>query len=103
MQPQQPWQLQQPPQQVMVNIQAERNYTPAAWLSAGLSVIAFIPGLVAATIYLVEATGVKRRTGVSPQGLGCLWAVFIWCMIPVALICMWLVSTFIISFLNAYH
>ncbi len=67
--------IQQPPQQ-------ERNYTSAAWLSAVLTFLFVIPGLIAVIINLVEANGWKKRTGITPQGYGCLWAVLAWTALP---------------------
>ena len=63
-------------------MQQERNYTAAAWLSAGLTFLFVVPGLIATIINLIEANGVRKRTGITPQGYGCLWAVLIWCAIP---------------------
>lgn len=62
--------------------QQERNYTAAAWLSAALTFLFVIPGLIAVLINLVEAHGWKKRTGTSPQGYGCLWAVLAWTLAP---------------------
>ena len=96
--PQQPGQFYQPPQYgppyqqppqwspQPIQMQQERNYTPAAWLSAVLSVFLLVPGLIATLIYLVEANNVKKRTGITPQGYGCLWAVLIWCALPLVFI-----------------
>ena len=86
----QPWQQppntnyppQQPPYQPLIQVQQERNYTPAAWLSAGLAFLFIVPGLIATIIYLTEAYNVKKRTGITPQGYGCLWAVLVWCVVP---------------------
>lgn len=60
-----------------------RNYTSAAWLSAFLTMLFWVPGCVAVAVNLVEAYKVKKRTGVSPQGYGCLWAVAIYCTLPI--------------------
>jgi hypothetical protein len=78
--PQQPpqWQQQQLQQQADLN----RSYVAAAWLSAALAFLFVVPGLIAVIINLTEAAGVKKRTGVTPQGYGCLWAVLIWCLLP---------------------
>lgn len=78
-QPPYPYQQQQP----VIQFEQIRDYTAAAWLSAALSVFFFIPGLIAAIINLLEADNVRKRTGVAPQGYGCLWAVFLWCSLPI--------------------
>jgi len=74
--------------------QQERNYTPAAWLCALLSFFLVIPGLIATIIYLFEADSNRRRTGVTPQGYGCLWAVFVWCVLPLVgvVVLMWVIA-----------
>jgi hypothetical protein len=82
-----PPQYQQPPwpppfQHQVLQAELQRNYTPAAWLCAALSFLFVIPGLIGTIIYLFEAQGIKKRTGVTPQGYGCLWAILIWCLLP---------------------
>jgi hypothetical protein len=79
-----PPQYQQPMpyQHQVLQAELQRNYTPAAWLSAALSFLFVIPGLIATIIYLIEAQGIKKRTGITPQGYGCLWAILIWCLLP---------------------
>ena len=66
----------------MIQPQHERNYTAAAWLSAALTFLFVIPGLIAVVINLMEAIRWKERTGITPQGYGCLWAVLFWTLIP---------------------
>lgn len=78
-------------QQQQYEADLRRNYTAAAWLSALLSVLFFIPGLIATIINLVEANNIKKRTGVTPQGYGCLLAVLLWCTIPPALILLFVI------------
>src|SRR5260370_6119866 len=63
--------------------QHQRNYTAAAWLSAALTFLFVIPGLIAVVINLMEASDWKKRTGISPQGYGCLWAVLLWTIAPI--------------------
>src|SRR2546421_9040758 len=87
------WQPQQPPQwqeyqqwqqwqQQRLQADLNRSYTAAAWLSAALVFVFVVPGLIATIINLREANAVKERTGVAPQGYGCLWAVLVWCLAP---------------------
>lgn len=66
----QPYQPQYQPVYHGVNV---KDFTRSAWIAAWVG----FPGLVMAIIYLREASGIKKSTGVVPQGYGCLWTVFI--------------------------
>lgn len=83
---QQPYQPQYQPVYHKVNV---KDFTRSAWIAAGLGGLCAFPGLVMAIIYLREALGIKKSTGVVPQGYGCLWAVFLVCailMLPILLV-----------------
>ncbi len=75
---QQPYQPQYQPVYRGVNV---KDFTRSAWIAAGLGFLFAFPGLVMAIIYLREASGIKKSTGVVPQGYGCLWAVLLVCAI----------------------
>jgi hypothetical protein len=63
-----------------------RDYTTAALLCALLSLLAWVPGLIALFFILPEAWTVKQRIGTAPPGYSCLMAVLVWCLFPFIII-----------------
>ena len=55
---------------------AGKSFTGPAIITLVLYFIFWIPGLIANVLYYKEAKEVQRVTGHSPQGMGCLSAMF---------------------------
>lgn len=81
-------------------VDLSRNYTAAAWLCALLTALLWLPGCIAVAINQAEATGVKKRTGVTPQGYGCLIAVAVWCVLPIVALVIFFVLTVAIGVMS---
>jgi hypothetical protein len=56
---------------------AMRSYTTPAIVTLALYCLFWIPGLIANIVYLVAANDDRRKSGVAPQGRGCLIALLL--------------------------
>lgn len=74
-----PPQYQQPvhPLDYMRQGAAMRAYTTPALITLALYFFFWFPGLIANVIYLFAATDDKRKSGLEPQGRGCLVALMV--------------------------
>jgi hypothetical protein len=56
---------------------AQKTYGTKAFFVWFLYWLGWLPGVVMNLVYLSEANGIKRQTGVSPSGHGCLVVLFL--------------------------
>jgi hypothetical protein len=73
----------------------DRSFTGSAVLVFVLYWLLWLPGLVTNIMYLNEARRVKRITGRSPSGMGCLWVLLIFAIAPLIGACMLLGPAFL--------
>lgn len=62
------------PLDYMRQASALRSYTTPAVITLALYFLFWIPGLVTNVIYLIAANDDRRKSGLEPQGRGCLIA-----------------------------
>lgn len=71
------------------------SFTWKAFATIVLYCFFWIPGICANVLFLVEAKSTQRRTGVEPEGVGCLWAMLIVMLIlPLLLLVLFLGGAF---------
>lgn len=63
-------------------IDASKSYVTPAVLTMVLYFVIYVPGLIANVTYLNEALRLRRRAGRSPSGIGCLWVMFVFGLLP---------------------
>lgn len=73
------------------------SFTNKAVLTFFLYWLAYIPGLIFNIMYLNEANNIKKETGRTPEGMGCLWATLIGSFVPVLFVCMIVFISIIVS------
>lgn len=66
---------------------AAPDFTMKAIITAVLYAVLWFPGVIANTLWWVEARKVKQRLGLVPSGYGCLfWMFILFVIVPLALI-----------------
>jgi hypothetical protein len=58
------------------------SFTGKAVVAFLLYWVGYIPGLIFNIMFLNEANNVKKETGRTPEGMGCLWATLISSLLP---------------------
>ncbi len=65
-----------------------RSYVTPAVITMVLYLVLWLPGLIANIVFWQEASRTERLIGRSPEGKGCLLALFIvFVLLPVVLVC----------------
>jgi len=64
-----------------------RDYTTLSLFILLLYWVFWLPGLIANIIFLNEAKQVEKDSGKRPDGMGCLWALLVFNVIPFIAIC----------------
>ena len=65
----------------------ERDYTLISIIILVLYWVFWLPGLIVNIIMLNEARQKVRESGVRPSGMGCLWALLLFNVVPLLLFC----------------
>ncbi len=68
-----------PPQPVYIR---NTSFTGKAAVAYLLYWVGYIPGLIFNIMFLNEANNIKKETGRTPEGMGCLWATLIGSLSP---------------------
>lgn len=71
------------------------SFTWKAFATIVLYCFFWVPGICANILFLVEAKSTQRRSGVEPEGVGCLWAMLIVMLIlPLAVLALFMGGAF---------
>lgn len=73
--------------QVYVTHSSKRDYTTMSLIILVLYWIFWLPGLIVNIIMLNEARNEQSSTGIRPNGMGCLWALLLFNVVPLLLFC----------------
>jgi hypothetical protein len=88
-----------PAQQPKVVSIRNQSFTSKAVIAFLLYFLFYIPGLIVNIMFISQANRVRKETGQTPSGIGCLWATLIVSIIPLATVLV-IITLFILQLIS---
>jgi hypothetical protein len=89
-----------PAQQPKVSSTRNQSFTGKAVIALLLYFLFYIPGLIVNIMFISQANRVRKETGQTPSGIGCLWATLVVSIIPLAAVLV-IVTLFILQLISS--